>query len=738
MINTIQHHLPKAALVFVLAAIILLIPGQASPSQAQIGGTISYGNAVFGVISATTPALTYSFDGNAGDLVSVDVRGLTGDLDPVVTLADAAQQVLKTNNNHLFVHTTNDVRFAAYLPQTGPYAITVSGANGTGGDFLLRLDGRPPTIPTPLVYGVPVTVDIPANATPQYYRFDTENCPTTLTVSNPSAGQPYSFPFVVRVRDQQGTEVTLLRGGEMVEDRVTVEALSGWYEVDVLSDDPQATGAITLLVSCGDGAPGCAGGQDGGAAADECPPCPNCGGDPPGTIDVTDNRCIDTAFDVSLIEPATSTIDYTWNAIPGADTYRLTFYALMSDGSEFAYGWVEVDTNDYPARNFDFLPPEFAGFRIVLEVFEDGEVICTDQDIVYFQRGLRTCPDLGLEAILTNPDTRSVSLRWDPTLGADRFDIALYSITPFGESFSGMIPVDGMFSEYVFDHFPPELNGIRAVLWMERGDLVCSAEVMVDFSSQPQQAEPAEPRVPCIIRGEGIIWVHVGPGRNRGVFDYLPTGQDIAVIGQALDDDGNLWWQIDPTVIPGGTSVASLWVMASDVVASGDCDEVPQGEIPPIVPDDDPGEWLPCGSCDTCGHPANECVTSPTGECLWDPATCVQQIPGGDDDVPPGDDEPQQPPDDDDGPTPPPPPCYSLSVGTSAGGSVSYITPQNCQGGYTPGSLVIIQVAPDTDYAVQYWSGDCDDLTTPAYDQVTNAVTMNSSCSVFVQFYTMY
>lgn len=35
-----------------------------------------------------------------------------------------------------------------------------------------------------------------------------------------------------------------------------------------------------------------------------------------------------------------------------------------------------------------------------------------------------------------------------------------------------------------------------------------------------------------------------------------------------------------------------------------------------------PGQWLGCGSCSTCGHPANECVTAPDGACLWDPSTC--------------------------------------------------------------------------------------------------------------------
>lgn len=36
-----------------------------------------------------------------------------------------------------------------------------------------------------------------------------------------------------------------------------------------------------------------------------------------------------------------------------------------------------------------------------------------------------------------------------------------------------------------------------------------------------------------------------------------------------------------------------------------------------------PGQWLGCGSCDSCGHPGNECVTSPTGQCVWDPGTCA-------------------------------------------------------------------------------------------------------------------
>lgn len=35
-----------------------------------------------------------------------------------------------------------------------------------------------------------------------------------------------------------------------------------------------------------------------------------------------------------------------------------------------------------------------------------------------------------------------------------------------------------------------------------------------------------------------------------------------------------------------------------------------------------PGQYLGCGSCNTCGFPENECITDPSGQCVWDPATC--------------------------------------------------------------------------------------------------------------------
>jgi hypothetical protein len=183
--------------------------------------------------------------------------------------------------------------------------------------------------------------------------------------------------------------------------------------------------------------------------------------------------------------------------------------------------------------------------------------------------------------------------------------------------------------------------------------------------------------------------VHVGPGPERSVFTYLPPGVDILVIGQAVGSDGNLWWEINKAQIPGGDAAASLWVAPSDVTTVGNCTQVPQAEIPPVIPEEPGGPsqgWGPCGSCDSCGHPASECVTSPEGLCLWDPATCL----GG---PPPGGSEN----------------CYGLATAVDPGawaGSVSVLTGSNCDGGYTPGTVVQVSASPtDLKLHFDHWSG---------------------------------
>ena len=135
------------------------------------------------------------------------------------------------------------------------------------------------------------------------------------------------------------------------------------------------------------------------------------------------------------------------------------------------------------------------------------------------------------------------------------------------------------------------------------------------------QAPFANPEaLPCtILTDRADVPVRVGPGENRGVRLFLPAGEPIPVIGQ-VTIDGAGWWQIDLA------GVEQAWVAQADVEAAGDCASVPDADAPPMIPgqapaeaigneptDESSGEWGACGSCDSCGGPAEQCVTSPEG-----------------------------------------------------------------------------------------------------------------------------
>jgi hypothetical protein len=240
------------------------------------------------------------------------------------------------------------------------------------------------------------------------------------------------------------------------------------------------------------------------------------------------------------------------------------------------------------------------------------------------------------------------------------------------------------------------------------GILICPLDLVVAEQQQPDNG-------PCAVTTDrSDVWVHVGPGLDRAVFAFMEPGVEYRVTGQALDGDGNPWWQLDKTQFPGHEEVISLWVMQSDVTELGLCSNIPFVEIPPVIPGEEeppPGTWGPCGSCE-CGHPG-ECVTSPEGECLWDPATC--HAGGGEEPPPEGGGD-----------------CYSLSTAVddpSGGGSVSVLTGTNCDGGYRPGTSVQVSARGEK-WPFNHWSG-CGTGGSTA-NPVT--ITMNSSCTITAHF----
>ncbi|MFN8563948.1 MAG: PPC domain-containing protein [Anaerolineae bacterium] len=113
-----------------------------SPQQrASEGGdsVIRYGEALTGTISSEVYALFYQFAGAAGDQVTISAERLSGNLDPVIVLRDAADRPLPDGMNDDADATTQDARLTYTLPTDGTYSIAVTRygvRNGTTtGDF---------------------------------------------------------------------------------------------------------------------------------------------------------------------------------------------------------------------------------------------------------------------------------------------------------------------------------------------------------------------------------------------------------------------------------------------------------------------------------------------------------------------------------------------------------------------------------------------------------------------------
>lgn len=818
----LHHHRYWMRAGLLLAAVLLIgaFGSSNTVTQAQGGGTISYGAKVFGTISADAPHLAYSFSGATGDIVTAIVDNWTGTLDVYAELIAPSGVLVTESTQDTLDDNLQGAYISAVLPEDGVYLLRISGENGSTGDFALTLLGRGAPDSVELIFGQAVDVTLTPGAEPQLFWFEAEDCPTTLTVTNLSEGQPFTYPFVIRVTDQRGQTVALLRGGEQLEDWVTVTPRSGRYEVEVSSDHPLQAGNVRLLVTCAADAPGCVTGQAGisgaaGTGPQTCTPCFT-----PGTPPESGN-CPDLHFTAGQISADPLRVTVKWDEMTGATGYAVYVYGRVADGGD-VYLTHAVWTPGDPTAFTWVLPEGYVGFRFVLRVYVGDDLVCTAETSLEVEgppeERLPVCLAFDIDVDIISREEREVAWTWSAYPGAEAYVLEWFEVLDDGSealrgsvllsssttSFSARLPaptgardnwrvrvrvqLDGgfpCFAEHTFgflhhepdcesfvatitdvtggtvtvewtdypgaegysvavvDSFGAPVAGASALVppaqhsliiglgpggyvvtvgpWFDPEGMICPYELKVEIQEEGQQ-------VPCIVRtNRADVRVRVGPGLDRAAFAFLTAGVEYPVIGYAYDAAGNLWWQIDRASVPGGEMALSLWVLGSDVEALGNCDQVPPGEVPVPEPGQPgqpgqpggPGQWLPCGSCDTCGHPANECVTSPEGQCLWDPATCVQQ--------------PEQPGE----PGEPGGQCYHITAAVDmsgcqySSGSAMIDTPPNCDGGYSPGTTIAAHaVAVDPKCNVNYWSG-CG--ASGSENSIT--FTATSSCTITAHMY---
>ncbi|MDQ7035154.1 MAG: fasciclin domain-containing protein [Anaerolineae bacterium] len=109
---------------------------------------------------------------------------------------------------------------------------------------------------------------------------------------------------------------------------------------------------------------------------------------------------------------------------------------------------------------------------------------------------------------------------------------------------------------------------------------------MIDAVLIPPDDGVADSVEACIVRTSlsDTVRVRVGPGTNRTSVTFLPANQDFEPLGQATDDDGNIWYQLDKEEAATGRAINEAWVAADELLTSGDCSAVGESAPPPIIP----------------------------------------------------------------------------------------------------------------------------------------------------------
>lgn len=157
--------------------------------SSESGSHLRYGDSIINRISDMEPQLYYTFQANQGDIISIRMRRVSGDLDPYL-------QVVQVHQGNAFVVADNDDVIGGATPfdaaieglvieETDTYVVIASRygqASGTSsGNFLLAIEeardsglGNSARAPYPLQFGDTVEGTLTNTQFTRYYRFEAQ------------------------------------------------------------------------------------------------------------------------------------------------------------------------------------------------------------------------------------------------------------------------------------------------------------------------------------------------------------------------------------------------------------------------------------------------------------------------------------------------------------------------------------------------------------------------------------
>ena len=233
MITRMPLRLSLAVFLLLLLTVIGGVSAQTAP--------INYGQSVQGTIDANTPQGFFTFNGQAGDLVTAYAIGTSPGMRPTIILLGPTGQ-LAFSDSDPFTPLSNDARVTYRLPQASAYNLLIGSAPGSTGAFLLNLSKSDPAVSTGLSPDQPTEVNIPLGAPSQVYSFSARpDGPTPLVLTTQSP----DFAFTALIRNNEGQTVAVVGGG-VLQASFVIGPGEGLYEVVISSASPEMQGTVVV------------------------------------------------------------------------------------------------------------------------------------------------------------------------------------------------------------------------------------------------------------------------------------------------------------------------------------------------------------------------------------------------------------------------------------------------------------------------------------------------------------
>lgn len=184
-------------------------------ASADSGSALRYGDSVINTISDMTPQIYYTFRARRGDIVTIRMQRMTGNLDSSLQLVNSSSFVIAENDDVPGTGSLDAEIRGLVIPEDGVYVIIASrfgqAAGRSAGTFVLTLEsaaqsglGASPRAPITIAYGDTVQGELTAERYEQFYEFQGER-DDTITIRMARSGG--ALDTYLSLLDSRGVEI---------------------------------------------------------------------------------------------------------------------------------------------------------------------------------------------------------------------------------------------------------------------------------------------------------------------------------------------------------------------------------------------------------------------------------------------------------------------------------------------------------------------------------------------------